>query len=192
MKKIMMMVAVALSASFAFSASCDWKIALSGGSSGRVWDKTGSKVWTATDSGNSNQVLYFMLSSQVADFTTALKGGTSLSGKYIDSTTSFTAASGISAQKTATSDLITTESQSFQLVLVYDDAAGNTWYKVSEALESGARAQVTDPSLLQFQSNAQINPAAGGWAAASAAPEPTSGLLLLLGMAGLALKRKKA
>lgn len=30
------------------------------------------------------------------------------------------------------------------------------------------------------------------WAQASAVPEPTSGLLLLLGMAGLALKRKRA
>ena len=32
----------------------------------------------------------------------------------------------------------------------------------------------------------------GNWALAQAVPEPTSGLLLLLGMAGLALKRKRA
>ena len=32
----------------------------------------------------------------------------------------------------------------------------------------------------------------GGWYTASAVPEPTSGLLLLLGVAGLALKRKRA
>ncbi|MBR3923740.1 MAG: PEP-CTERM sorting domain-containing protein [Kiritimatiellae bacterium] len=31
-----------------------------------------------------------------------------------------------------------------------------------------------------------------GWTEVSAAPEPTSGLLLLLGMAGLALRRKRA
>ena len=35
-----------------------------------------------------------------------------------------------------------------------------------------------------------IDVTAGGWY--SAVPEPTSGLLLLLGMAGLALKRKRA
>ena len=32
----------------------------------------------------------------------------------------------------------------------------------------------------------------GGWYTAAAVPEPTSGLLLLLGVAGLALKRKRA
>ena len=32
----------------------------------------------------------------------------------------------------------------------------------------------------------------GGWVSTAAVPEPTSGLLLLLGMAGLALKRKQA
>ena len=34
--------------------------------------------------------------------------------------------------------------------------------------------------------------AATGWSAVNAVPEPTSGLLLLLGMAGIALKRKRA
>ena len=34
--------------------------------------------------------------------------------------------------------------------------------------------------------------AGAGWYGAAAVPEPTSGLLLLLGMAGLALKRKRA
>ena len=34
--------------------------------------------------------------------------------------------------------------------------------------------------------------AGAGWYGAAAVPEPTSGLLMLLGMAGLALRRKRA
>ena len=34
--------------------------------------------------------------------------------------------------------------------------------------------------------------AGAGWYSAAAVPEPTSGLLMLLGMAGLALRRKRA
>lgn len=44
---------------------------------------------------------------------------------------------------------------------------------------------------LSWGSQATITQAAGGWTS-TAVPEPTSGLLLLLGMAGLALKRKVA
>jgi hypothetical protein len=58
------------------------------------------------------------------------------------------------------------------------DTAGNT-YK-SEILSSPAWAVGT--ASFSFEGN-------GTW---TAAPEPTSGLLLLLGVAGLALKRKRA
>ena len=58
----------------------------------------------------------------------------------------------------------------------------------------GATKDVTFTSAtgnksLAFGSQATITQAAGAW---TAVPEPTSGLLLLLGMAGLALKRKVA
>lgn len=58
------------------------------------------------------------------------------------------------------------------------DAAGNT-YK-SETVT--AKAWAVGSSAFAFEGN-------GTW---TAAPEPTSGLLLLLGVAGLALKRKRA
>lgn len=47
----------------------------------------------------------------------------------------------------------------------------------------------TGAKTLAFGSQATITQAAGGW---TAVPEPTSGLLMLLGMAGLALRRKHA
>lgn len=78
------MVAVAAAAVFAQAASVDWTIALTGGGAGRVTDATGSTIWTATTSGNSNQTAYFMLTSQVDAFVAALNAGEALDGKYLD------------------------------------------------------------------------------------------------------------
>ena len=43
-----------------------------------------------------------------------------------------------------------------------------------------------------FLGNAKDGYTQAGWYQTAAVPEPTSGLLLLLGVAGLALKRKRA
>ena len=59
-----------------------------------------------------------------------------------------------------------------------EDAAGNVFTSATK----NTKALATATATIAFASG-------GSWAAV---PEPTSGLLLLLGMAGLALKRKRA
>lgn len=83
--------------------------------------------------------------------------------------------------------------------------AGDTTYYVKAIIDNGTSMKETD--VVSFTTpttgNANINFTTGQnlggsstWSSAgwqpSAVPEPTSGLLLLLGVAGLALKRKKA
>lgn len=45
---------------------------------------------------------------------------------------------------------------------------------------------------VKWGSQSTASQAAGAWGSVSDVPEPTSGLLMLIGMAGLALRRKRA
>ena len=185
MKKIMLALGAIIAATAVNAASVDWSINLTGGGNGRIYDHTGSTIWSA----NTGATAYLVLNNQVEAFVGALNSDSALTGLYVGSTTAFKSASGVmTAVATATSDAITLASQSFNTILVYNDTDGNTWYKVSTVAESPARVEATDPSQLAWGSSTAIVP--GEWT--QAAPEPTSGLLLLLGVAGLALRRKKA
>ena len=68
-------------------------------------------------------------------------------------------------------------------------SAQNYFLAGGGAEKSATFTSATGIKTLGWGSQATITQAAGGW---TAVPEPTSGLLLLLGMAGLALKRKVA
>ena len=68
-------------------------------------------------------------------------------------------------------------------------SAQNYFLAAGGAEKTATFTSATGAKTLAWGSQATITQAAGGW---TAVPEPTSGLLLLLGMAGLALKRKVA
>ena len=75
-------------------------------------------------------------------------------------------------------DAVADSSYDFTITASYVDGAGKTWSYAGTGLGS------TDNFGGGF-----VGFDAGTW---TAVPEPTSGLLLLLGVAGLALKRKRA
>ena len=82
--------------------------------------------------------------------------------------------------------------------------AGDTTYYVKAIIDNGTSMKETDvvsfttPTTgdgnINFTTGGGLSTGTSAWSSAGwqAAPEPTSGLLLLLGVAGLALKRKKA
>ena len=83
------------------------------------------------------------------------------------------------------------------VMVVTTKIGDNDYLFVSDALTKSRQADGKNTkvtfSLLDSSATAAMQ-ASGGYAGAGwyAVPEPTSGLLLLLGMAGLALKRKRA
>ena len=72
------------------------------------------------------------------------------------------------------------------------DASTYTYAMVNAAsMIYDPNAQQTSPGALEISSSALTSSGTIGGTPSPAAPEPTSGLLLLLGMAGLALRRKQ-
>lgn len=76
---------------------------------------------------------------------------------------------------------------SWYAVVVSDDK----YYVSSAATVSTAVGDTATPAAKTFASKSEMA-TAGNWHTLAAVPEPTSGLLMLLGIAGLALKRKRA
>jgi len=93
----------------------------------------------------------------------------------------------------ATSGLPEATSGTRIFAVVFDSATITDDSKYYVTTTSGGvktpAASTSNAAAFSIASQASATAAAGAW---TAVPEPTSGLLLLLGMAGLALKRKRA
>ena len=80
-------------------------------------------------------------------------------------------------------DLVAGNNYDFYFVI---EDGGKTF---TSAAKTGITAQATATTLINFGNMQSATQTASNWVAV---PEPTSGLLMLLGMAGLALRRRRA
>ena len=178
MKKLMMAVAVALTAVAVNAANCTWNtMALTADMSGIIDGGTYWLVALGVDSG-------------VADSFKVFEDGTYDFGSYTVADTG--SVSGGGAGGTITGLTSANNGDNYALI-VWDGVTGaGGYYGVAEATIAGiVDAPPTDASMIGFD-----NLGYGGYMATDKptepVPEPTSGLLMLLGMAGLALRRRRA
>ena len=189
MKKLMVMLMAACGLIAANAATCQW-------TSGTLKGATSSEGgWGATTLTTALVTMNVYLVD--ADTYNSLGSATaqSLYDTYSTTTASLTGtnANGVDANGnprykgaiSITQNNAAAEAQYAVIIATYTDATYGDMYIASTA-ESAYNAGTQKGSALNLVS---VPGAESGW---QAVPEPTSGLLLLLGVAGLALRRKQA
>ena len=189
MKKLMIALATVVMAASVQAAAWQWKS-----------DSSPAVTPGGTDPlSGANIYLFFGYDSSSAANTakagvlSSLRAGNAISG-YAQSAT-------LGADGTlAASEFIGSEGKLYAFaVILADDAAGNS-YMLQTANKNATGADVGTATLQFTISSTALKGidetgTGAGWymtKAASSVPEPTSGLLMLLGVAGLALRRKRA
>lgn len=154
MKKAIMLLVVAATATLANAATVKWSAA-------NIYGPDATTKYTGTAS------LYAVIDGAATLLNTAsVSGGT------------------ISATATQFETTALTGGETYAFYVVIEDSSGKfTSAQISKLI------QTTSTTTVGFGNMESQTKASGAWAAV---PEPTSGLMLLLGVAGLALKRKRA
>ena len=189
MKKLMIVAAVALAAIGLNAATVNW-----GASKGYLYDgASGNKVTSG-----SAYLMFVTADYTQSDLVAAFKAA---DGKA-DATIAAMSASGAMAAGTGTIGSnariegsstygLTADASAYFVVFadnkMYVSITGDAVYDPVTQEADLSFASISSSSKLDLQASAGYSSA--GW---YAVPEPTSGLLMLLGMAGLALRRKRA
>ena len=189
MKKLLMVVAVGLVAISANAASFTWKAA-----SGRLFDGQGSEtanryagtgyLFNADTVSQAALIAAFNSETGVAaTLESALSIGTFSAGRV---STPVAFSGGPDANFTAYFAVFGTDASGNDAIYISDTATGNYTAVGTGDVVFGQQNSYSSVGFM----DASAGYSTAGWY--TAVPEPTSGLLMLLGMAGLALKRKRA
>ena len=191
MKKLIVVLGAVALAAVAQASSFSWKTA------------TGQYVYQAGTSTKAGSVTAYLFNADVvsrdalvAAFVDAGKGLTDFTS--LSSKATSTAGAITSTSFTATPSGTETELTAYFAIISGDDIFVSQ--EVTGAYQATANTQLSfspttasKAAAVEWTTGSTSVATAGGWyTAAAAVPEPTSGILLLLGMAGLALKRKRA
>ena len=207
MKKLMIAAAIVCAATMSQAVQYDWKVG-----SGAIYDGSGKTVATTMTTVYLFNALDYSQQTLLTAFIAGNGSAATIASIVDNAAASATLTSGklnnntgkiVSDAKFGSND----GSKAHSYVVVFDEAAKKVFINTtnSQALDKGDGATTYLTAKTDYVAgsmktiDADKSKAEGafatnkaGWYTASAVPEPTSGLLLLLGVAGLALKRKRA
>ena len=180
MKKLLIIASVVAVTCAAHAASFTW-----GFKSDSIQDPTGEYM----DGGYA----YLVLGATLSGTTVNMKDATILASGGMNADYTYGA---LSAPISSDALSSTAAGQSYLLVLTTASSAQELNGDILSIVYAGTSAQGVDPmsgdTWAQFENGTAFTSTAWKSNSFTAVPEPTSGLLMLLGMAGLALKRKRA
>ena len=184
MKKLMIAVSAIALAIGANASTIDWKTAAVYHMNDTDKIAEGSLGYLVV--GGTKAAIYQALAGVGADAASTWIGNNAVEG--LDKTAS-------SANKfVALTDGVTYAAGTYDVfAVIFDTSAIDDKSNVFVAQLSGQEVPTSGGLTANFTSSALADAkTAGGWQQVGAIPEPTSGLLLLLGVAGLALRRRRA
>ena len=165
------------------------------------WSNTNGIADGTADGGTTAAVVYLINSAtltQSAIYDAVMAGATLdavVEGKIVNSTS---LADGFMDAQTFTTSAYADNSKQTMYMVCFDSDLNALYF--SEELNKTILG--TGATKYAFSANSSVeatmadmsgfDKSYGGWVSTAAVPEPTSGLLMLLGMAGLALRRRRA
>ncbi len=180
MKKLMFMLAAVAVAACTQAASVSWTCTNVKDGSGNAIDGIAYFVNAATLSQSDAKAF-----TKASEWTTALSGAYSWSpetaGKYTSA-----------AVDNATLGLADATAQQAYLVVFDTSTITDASHYYMTEVKSVTTYSGTETAQIKWGSQSTASQAAGAWTSVSPVPEPTSGLLMLVGLAGLALRRRRA
>ena len=190
MKKLMMMLSAGLLAVGANAASVNWTA-----TKGYLYDGTGDSAPRVT-SGTAYLVLSTYAQSDLVSLYASKEGDSAATLTVLQGNAAYLGTGTIGENARIAGDGTTSATDSITAYFVvfggdkmYISDTATSSYDALMAEHTLPFASMTNSSRLTLDASAGYSTA--GWYAASV-PEPTSGLLMLLGMAGLALRRRRA